>query len=665
MTEATGTMSDGPTRFIQNLLNGINTDSVTNIAVWIMVSAVVVFVVLQIVITVRTLLLIKRTSVLRTEKLRSLIPDKGLNKAGLSHELENWFRDHFLISWENDQFIGLSRRHNRYLVRDIRGMLPSLKNSPMSQAPSLLTTMGILGTFVGISMGLTNFDPSHLGVDTSALMNASVDMLKGMKTAFYTSLVGMSASVLLVVLGLIVARHLEQWYADKATKAFQAVCMEALPIDYLVSLDPELQKRSLDAQLANSEMMGTALAEFRYVGETIAKSLGDFSTSAIVQGVSAAFQRAVESELKPIFGEISRELGLLREIKQDTGQELVRMITQSIHQDVVAPLGKEIEKTCNTVNRANETTSALAGKLDEVMGGFGEAIETISTFQNETMNKLSDFSASLREVLSDFRDDTTQVLKRVSSEVSDAIGSSIEGMKMQRQAFLESSREVADTLSGLGTTAGQMMTKAREELETGLGDIDRKVLSMSQTVQKELESFRVEYQVRLNEFFTGQNELIGEALSQQKDTLEGVITDYRKTFEEDHQRRVEMFSLLSDSHAQLQESAQVVQELVEHIGVLDRLTTDNLQSVAREIGRQAGLLGKHYKEASENFANMTDLLPRAMGDYFERANKSFEGFFHDFDRAAGSIHQKLAEAANYLVVAAVEQKRLKIGEAVR
>src|SRR5690606_10671060 len=157
-----------------------------------------------------------------------------------------------------------------------------------------------------------------------------------------------------------------------------------------------------------------------------------------------------------------------------------------------------------------------------------------------------------------------------------------------------------------------VMSHAREELARGLGDIDSKVLAMSTAVQKELESFRVEYQNRLTSFFNDQNLLIEQALERQRGTLEGVIDDYRRTFEEDHQRRLDTFKLLSESHSELQQSAQTVQALTENIGMLDASTMSALQSVASEIGRQAGLLGRHYGEASQSFAEMTDQLPKAM-----------------------------------------------------
>ncbi|MFB2658875.1 hypothetical protein [Shewanella xiamenensis] len=52
-----------------------------------------------------------------------------------------------------------------------------------------LTSLGILGTFAGIVVGLMEFNPSNI--------DGSIELLlEGLKTAFLTSLVGMAASIL-------------------------------------------------------------------------------------------------------------------------------------------------------------------------------------------------------------------------------------------------------------------------------------------------------------------------------------------------------------------------------------------------------------------------------------------------------------------------------------
>ena len=60
----------------------------------------------------------------------------------------------------------------------------------IGQLPSIISTLGVLGTFAGITRGLISFDTDHL--DTSIPV-----LLSGLKTAFFTSLLGMFGSMVL------------------------------------------------------------------------------------------------------------------------------------------------------------------------------------------------------------------------------------------------------------------------------------------------------------------------------------------------------------------------------------------------------------------------------------------------------------------------------------
>jgi competence ComEA-like helix-hairpin-helix protein len=57
---------------------------------------------------------------------------------------------------------------------------------------SQIISMGVLGTFVGVFIGLQGFDPEDIA-------NSVNDILSGLKTAFFTSIVGMSVSTILSI----------------------------------------------------------------------------------------------------------------------------------------------------------------------------------------------------------------------------------------------------------------------------------------------------------------------------------------------------------------------------------------------------------------------------------------------------------------------------------
>jgi len=58
---------------------------------------------------------------------------------------------------------------------------------------SQIVSVGVLGTFVGIFIGLQGFNPDDI-------MNSVNEILAGLKTAFFTSIVGMSVATILSII---------------------------------------------------------------------------------------------------------------------------------------------------------------------------------------------------------------------------------------------------------------------------------------------------------------------------------------------------------------------------------------------------------------------------------------------------------------------------------
>ncbi len=70
----------------------------------------------------------------------------------------------------------------------------SLNLKMLSTASSTLVGLGILGTFLGLTIGVESFDSSNVEHIQSSIQT----LLAGMGTAFYTSLIGMSSSLIFI-----------------------------------------------------------------------------------------------------------------------------------------------------------------------------------------------------------------------------------------------------------------------------------------------------------------------------------------------------------------------------------------------------------------------------------------------------------------------------------
>ena len=114
-----------------------------------------------------------------------------------------------------------------------------------SASPALLTTIGVLGTFVGIFIGLVNFDVGN--IDKSVPL-----FLEGMKVAFVTSILGMGSAVFLRVT-----------YAAVPRKALA----ESVGPEEIYSVLTDIR----DGQNTTREGFENLTSEFRQFAETMAE----------------------------------------------------------------------------------------------------------------------------------------------------------------------------------------------------------------------------------------------------------------------------------------------------------------------------------------------------------------------------------------------------------
>lgn len=217
------------------------------------------------------------------------------------------------------------------------------KRQWIAQLPSLISTLGVLGTFAGITKGLLKFD-------TSALDASIPELLNGMKTAFFTSLFGMIGS-------LILSRR--------------------------VSLKFDTTKALSETQQAASDITAAVKAAQAAITKVIADShsdLGNVLSKNNAEIVKAFAQeatiKAIRQDLEQIKDDVEETKGHIEELKSTVGS--IETFTQATTEEtsrlraVLLTTAESVSKMDNAVAEISEGVSALKAKSEE-------AIETMTT----------------------------------------------------------------------------------------------------------------------------------------------------------------------------------------------------------------------------------------------------------------------------------------------
>lgn len=603
-----------------------------------------------------------RPVIVRRTEVNSKLGEKLGKKAW------NWIDEYIvgeLISGEyktpvmDDRFILL--QYPNVLAR-------SVPRSSLYFVPTLLTAIGLLGTFFGISSGLSKFDLGAIA-DGTKLLDASIQVLGGMKTAFTSSLVGLGcASAFMLFLA----------WGSSARKKHQDRLRDEL--DEIAVLPRKQDDNQITAQALKDA----------------AQSMKSLSSQAI--------GKAVGAELNPVFQQIRQELSTLREIKAEQGQEVLKNLIQELRTDVLQPIAERLDRSAELTQEASKAVMNLQAELGTVSKSLADSILTIEHFQKETLGRLEEFAGGLKQTLGQFQTETKTVLQEVAQEIKQGVGQSIVGMESQRVAFAQSAEQAAGTFRGIredlqaalhtqaevekqmlqdvearmssilkdthtafqtqtntlkatGNEASALMNHAKENLVGSLQNIDGMLQNTRQTVQDELERFRDGYQTSLQDFFTQQNNLLESTLGAQRQGLAQVVEDLQTAFQKEATKRQELAQEVDRSMTKIQGTVEVVTNLANTVGLNSGARLAQMQELSRNMGTQVLELKSAYQNLANQFNQSLQQGSEQLTKYLAKTAESEERFFNDTDRATAQLCNSLLQAANYLVAAEDSRKR--------
>lgn len=400
------------------------------------------------------------------------------------------------------------------------------KHHPFTQyTPTLLTTLGILGTFFGIVAGLLAFDVSDIDGSIEGL-------LSGMKTAFITSLFGMLFSIVykvFVSLGILTVARSEEVDEDQIGAAeLYTVMVEQR--DGIMSLNHAIgsgDESSLTGQmkLLRSDVNDAekhSRREFNEFQEKLWIKLQDFAdmmsksaTEAVIEAlrqVISDFNTNLTEQFGDNFKELNKAVEKLVEWQENyKGQ--VEDMTQQYAQGVTA---------------ITETQSAVS-KIQEHTNQIPESMEKLSSVMTVNQHQIDELGRHL-EAFKDVRDKAVEAVPQLKEQ----IGLTVEGVEGASKQLVEGIVKASETLqTSISQSASEFQESAFSANQSlvGASDVIQKSTEETGTLLKDLSeelnsTFRT-LAADMNE----QNKSISDALRESGKALVEEAAQSRATFE--------------------------------------------------------------------------------------------------------------------------------------
>ncbi|WGS71116.1 hypothetical protein [Pseudanabaena galeata] len=530
---------------------------------------------------------------------------------------EKWFKEH-LLSEKADP------NDHKFRLQQYPREIVVIPRTSLRFLPPILTALGVLGTFYGMSVGLMGVKIDAGNVEKS--LNSAITLIEGMKTAFFTSLLGLGTST---ILSAILA------YTDKLRRYKCYNLRNQLDkIAVLETPERAMSRLNFDSTAEAAKQLSGLASQFN------AEAIG----AAVGKAIAEKFDDIVELRLAPTFTQIADSQLRLEKLTNDQREVLANLIG-NMRTELIVPVTERLDQSSSLLNRSAEVLESASNAiqvLNEDLAGIAlrlaEASVTLEGFQRQTLVQLMQFANSLQDTLTQFQTATRDVLVDTATEIREGTNAILTQAQMTFQ-------EQNDILRTVGQETSGLMISARKSLESSLTNIDTRLQQMSDTTQQQLETFQVAYQRNLQEFFDRQNNLLEESLGKQRDGLAGVVNNLNVVFQEEYQRRNEISEDLSLKVKEIQNATTSVSQLVDSMEVSYPIKMSQLESISRIVGSQLEQLEISNNKLHDGY----QVSMESLGKMLQEMIDGEQNFFKKADSSMAKVSSGLLEAANVLV----------------
>lgn len=376
----------------------------------------------------------------------------------------------------------------------------------LDTAAGTLVGLGLLGTFLGLTLGIKDFDSSS----TQNIQKSIQLLLSGMGTAFITSLVGMLLSMIYSFCDKYwrnrLSKHLHVltkkldslYYIDDRTlddlneqalaKSIASTMKEVVEHEMRSVVNALNEKLTYNNESGEATTIANAIREILKENQEQSKALKSFSTDLAIElnnGFDEVLSRQMQQKILPLMENVDATTkAIVEHIDQ------MASLVSSPATDMIQTVVDELKNSMSEMMK--EFSSGLSGsatnELETLAHQLGTAAQSMADFPNNMAHISSTLQVTIEEV------------KNAVSEISStsANANSIAMQRMQEQitfatgAISAAIAEVKDVMSGISQSSqeqsNQMVSKLADAAEKMGTFLSGTISTLSSSVQQSVKS---------------------------------------------------------------------------------------------------------------------------------------------------------------------------------
>lgn len=331
---------------------------------------------------------------------------------------------------------------------------PGYNSNSATHSPTILTSMGIFGTFLGVALGLSSFDTTDIQASVPGL-------IEGLKTAFWTSIAGLFGAL------LVKFRHLTAVLKQRQVEEqYRAATVTDLA-NILGDIRDSLTKPEAGGlRLALDDMQRQNVAKFDEVKlslEVHQDKMVAANTKALIVAIEKVmqdFNGQINAQYGDNFKELNHAVGRMLVWQETYKKELEELLTtQRSNGDLLDKASSAYEKMVRHSEVFTKVSSSLGQMLDVLQSqaeGMDKYIEQLAKVANQASEDLPSLEKRVMALTTDLADS----VRNSQAHISEQMTLSAEAMRSTSEVVNRKlSEAMAMSQQGLTERIGQMVER--------------------------------------------------------------------------------------------------------------------------------------------------------------------------------------------------------------
>ncbi len=372
---------------------------------------------------------------------------ESLNKSLLDIELiKNQWREftESLIHSESDQAEPIRSVYSPTKYFSMLSLLSGKIDFRLFEAvPGILTGLGLLGTFLGLTIGIYIAKDGITTQNTTEMLEALTGLLGGASMAFITSIVGLIASITF------------SWWEKKKVNQFESM------VDEFCGILDKLTIRITTQQLAFDSLKEARKQRVQ---------LERFNTE-LALSIAEALDKKLAGSLAPSLNKLVDIMEDIKTSRSTQSESLIRDITEQFKESMTGAAGEELNK--------------LSGVLDKVSNDLKEALDTIKSSSNSASDQLMSAGIELNDIIKA----AGQSFQSQLSTSSGVFVTNLENANSSIQDSISSFGSYVDRLGSTCDNANNLLNRAND-FNSELGQTIELVVSAHQHIKNTVDPMK-------------------------------------------------------------------------------------------------------------------------------------------------------------------------------